>query len=400
MAIGCVDCGAEQQIPHLLPNTVAECRRCGRLLDQADESGLNLGLAWSIALFLLLFPAILLPLMDASLQASTRGVTIGSGVAALWREGWPLVALMYLAFTIVFPIVRAVAVLVVLLTLRTRFRPSWLGRVYRYALALRLWAMPDVLVLAGVVIYMRTAVMLSVHLNWGGYCLIAVAVLHLFSPWCLPCHKIWRAIMADREGSASEADMSCDACNLILPLSAELKPCPRCQRRLHLRKPNALYHTTALVIASYVLYFPAYYYPMSYTMQPNGIKQHTIIDGVRELIQAGYWGLAGIIFTASVLIPLFKLVGLTWLITSVYRPSSRGLVLRTRIHRAIHGIGRWSNTDPFIVGLMAPLLSFAGIIEVHVGKGALPFELVVTLTMLASRSFDARLMWDAAEHRL
>lgn len=400
MATACADCGIEQRIPSLLPSTVAECRRCGRLLDQADDTGLNLGLAWMLSIFLLLFPANLLPLMQASLQSSTRQVTISSGVGALWNEHWPFLSLMYAAFTIVFPFTRAIIMLIVLLTLRTHYRPRWLGRIYRYAQALRLWAMPDVLVLAGFVIYMRTAVELSAELDWGGYCLIAVAVLLIFSPWCLPSHKIWRSIMPDREESVDEPDISCDACNLIMPLSAERKRCPRCRRRLHLRKPNSLNRTAALVVASYILYFPAYYYPMSYTMQPDGIKEHTIIGGVSELMQAGYWELAAIIFTASILIPFMKLIGLSWLVMRVYHPSRRGLVLRTRVHRVIHRIGRWSNTDPFIVGLMAPLLSFPGIAEVHVGKAALPFALVVTLTMLASRSFDARLMWDAAEEHL
>lgn len=400
MAIACSDCGAEQRIPRLVASTVAECRRCGRLLDQADDTGLNLGLAWMIAVFLLLFPANLLPLMEASLQARTHSVTISSGVGMLWRAHWPILAMMYAAFTMVFPFVRVAMLLVVLLTLRTSYRPSWLGRVYRYSQALRLWAMPDVLVLAGFVIYMRTMVELSATLDWGGYCLIALAVLLIFSPWCLPSHKIWRSIMADRPEPAGEPAMSCDACNLIMPLSAERQPCPRCQRRLHLRKPNAMHRTAALVAASYVLYFPAYYYPMSYSIQPDGVKEHTILEGVRELMQAGYWELAAIIFTASVLIPLLKLIGLSWLVMRVYHPSKRALVFRTKLSRVIHRIGRWSNTDPFIVGLMAPLMSFRGVVDVHVGKAALPFALVVTLTMLASRSFDARLMWDAAEEHL
>jgi paraquat-inducible protein A len=72
-------------------------------------------------------------------------------------------------------------------------------------------------------------------------------------------------------------------------------------------------------------------------------------------------------------------------------------VLRTKIHRVLADINPWSFTDPFIVALTIPLLSYPGIADVNAGPGALPFALVVVLTMLASRYFDTRLMWDAAE---
>ncbi len=78
-------------------------------------------------------------------------------------------------------------------------------------------------------------------------------------------------------------------------------------------------------------------------------------------------------------------------------PRMRGLVLRTRLHRIIDEINRWSFVDPFIVAMTAPLMVYPGIADVHAGPGALPFALVVVLTMLASSYFDTRLMWDAAE---
>lgn len=400
MAIACADCGAEQRIPPLPERTAAECLRCGRLLDLSERLDLTIGLAWTWAIFLLLFPANLLPLMQASIGNNSRENTLFSGVTAIWGDHWPFLALIFGAFAIILPFVRSGLLLIVLSTIAGKRRPPWLGRIYRYAEAVRLWAMPDVVILAGLVLYMRTSLQMSGHVMWGGWCLIAAAFLSVLTPWALSPHRVWREIMPDQEEPGDGPTISCDVCNLVLPLSAENTPCPRCHRRLHLRKPNAMQRTTALVVTGYVLYFPAYYYPMSYTMQPGGVQQHTIIDGVEELAHAGFWELAVIIFIASIVIPMFKLVGLTWLLVSVHFPSSRYLVLRTRLHRIIHKIGRWSNTDPFIVALMTPLLSFSGFVEVHAGKGALPFALVVIVTMLASRSFDSRLMWDAAEGHL
>lgn len=399
MAIACADCGAEHTIPSLPANTVAECTRCGRLLDQTDSS-LVVAFAWAFALFSLLLAANSLPVGEVILAGQTRTGFIASGVTSLMAEHWPILAVLFTLFVIVLPILYSGALAIVLGLLCLNFRPHGIGRAFRYCEAIRLWAMPDVLVLAGVVIFMRTQMQLGSSILSGGWCLVAAAAMLMLLPWLLSSHHVWRRIMEDRDAPQHESAISCNTCHLVMPLSQESKRCPRCRRRLHLRKPNSINRTVALVLASYILYVPAYYYPMSYSVRPNGIKAHTIISGVERLFSAGFWGAGIIIFAASIVIPLLKLIGLSWLLLSVRYPTFRGLALRTHLHRLIHRIGRWSNTDPFIVALMAPLITFPGLAQVHVGKAALPFALVVTLTMLASRSFDPRLMWDAAEKHL
>lgn len=399
MAIACTDCGAEQSLPPLARNTVAECIRCGRVLDATDSS-LLVAFVWISSLFILLIAANTVPVGEVVLAGQTHTAYIASGVAQLLSEKWPFLAVLFGLFTIVLPLLYTSLLATVLGLLGLGVRPLWLGRVFRVCESMRLWAMPDVLVLAGVIIFARTQLKLNASVLPGGWCLVTAAVMTLLIPWLMSSHHVWRQLMEDRDLPEDEPTTSCDACSLIMPLSAENEPCPRCGHRLRLRKVNSLARTTALVLASYMLYFPAYYFPMSYSIQPNGIKNHTIISGVHRLFSSGYWLPGVIIFTASILIPMLKLIGLSWMLLSVRYPTFRGLVLRTHMHRIIHNIGRWSNTDPFIVSLMAPVIAFHGLAEVHVGKAALPFALVVTLTMLASRTFDARLMWDAAEKHL
>lgn len=399
MAIACIDCGAEHTLPQLPPNTIAECVRCGHVMDQTASS-LLAAFAWSFAVFSLLLTANSLPLGEVFLGGVSHQGFIASGVSMLLSEDWPFLALLYGLFAIVLPMLYSGMLCVVLGMLCLNIKPQRLGRIYRFCESLRSWAMPDVLVLAGLVIFMRTELQLGSHVLAGGWCLVAAATMRLLLPWLLSSQHVWRHIMANRDVPQGEPAISCQTCNLMMPMSAENRRCPRCRRRLRLRKPNALNRTAALVMASYILYFPSYYFPMSYTVLPNGVKEHTILSGVERLFTAGFWGAGIIIFIASIAIPLLKLLGLSWMLLRVRYPSMRGLVLRTHLHRLIHHIGRWSNTDPFIVALMAPMMTFPGLIEVHVGKAALPFALVVTLTMLASRTFDSRLMWDAAEKRL
>jgi paraquat-inducible protein A len=53
--------------------------------------------------------------------------------------------------------------------------------------------------------------------------------------------------------------------------------------------------------------------------------------------------------------------------------------------------------DVFTVAIFVPMIQFGGLATAAAGIGGVAFILVVTLTMVASRIFDPRLMWDAAQ---
>jgi paraquat-inducible protein A len=126
--------------------------------------------------------------------------------------------------------------------------------------------------------------------------------------------------------------------------------------------------------------------------------QHAADDAddhsVLVLWQSGSWDLAIIVFVASVLVPVLKIVVLMVLLVSVHRRWNWGQLERARLYRFIEGIGRWSMLDIFVVALLIALVRFQGLSQVNAGAGAVAFAAVAILTMLASRSFDPRFIWD------
>ena len=70
-----------------------------------------------------------------------------------------------------------------------------------------------------------------------------------------------------------------------------------------------------------------------------------------------------------------------------------------RLYRMIDLIGRWSNIDIFMLSILVALVQFGVLSHVRAGYGAMAFAGVVVVTMVASRAFDSRLMWDAARSR-
>jgi paraquat-inducible protein A len=57
-------------------------------------------------------------------------------------------------------------------------------------------------------------------------------------------------------------------------------------------------------------------------------------------------------------------------------------------------IGRWSMIDVFVVSLLTALIQIQALASISAGPGAVAFGAVVVLTMLASLSFDPRIIWD------
>ena len=256
--------------------------------------------------------------------------------------------------------------------------------------------MPDVFLIGAVIGYSRVAAKMPMHIGPGGWCLVAAAACSMLTRATLDRRAVWHSIAAPGP-VASGRGLACVECDLILPKAMEGGRCPRCAAAVHHRRPFSLMRASALVAAGYLLYPVANWFPMSIDIQLGETKRHTIASGVEQLLSAGLWPLALVIFTASIAIPLLKLTGLTWLIWSARRGSSRRPVLKTRLYRVIREIGRWSNIDVFTIAIFLPLMQFSGLVSVQAAKGAPAFLAVIVLTMLAVHVFDPRLIWDPVQ---
>jgi paraquat-inducible protein A len=257
--------------------------------------------------------------------------------------------------------------------------------------------MPEVFLIACVVGYARIQAQASiVHVGAGGYCFLAAALLAMLSRALLDRRTVWRALAPERSVPPGTPVLSCTLCDLVMPVSAEGKPCPRCGLKLRTRLPGVRARTLALIIAALLLYIPANIFPMNVTHYPGHDQSYRIVDGVSALFGAGLWPLGVLVSCTSIAIPVAKLLGLGWCLLSIRQRSSRHLVLKTKLYRSIDEAGRWSAVDPFIIAVIVPLMHFHQFVVTDAAAGATAFIAVVTLTMAASRAFDPRLMWDAA----
>jgi paraquat-inducible protein A len=190
--------------------------------------------------------------------------------------------------------------------------------------------------------------------------------------------------------------LGCHVCGLVskaLPAGGEAH-CPRCFAPLHFRKPDSVARTWALLIAAYIMYVPANLLPIMETGSLFGSQDDTIMSGIIFLWHSGSWDLALVVFIASIMVPLLKLLTLTLLLVTVQRRSTWLPVQRTRLYRLIELVGRWSMLDIYVVTILAALVQIGSLATIKAGPAALAFGAVVVLTMFAAMQFDPRLIWD------
>jgi paraquat-inducible protein A len=161
-----------------------------------------------------------------------------------------------------------------------------------------------------------------------------------------------------------------------------------------MRKPHSLAVTAVLLLLSAILYIPANLLPVMYTRTLLDDERDTIMSGVLVLLHSGSWPIALLVFIASIVVPLLKILALSIVLFSAWRPSPRHRRQRSDLYRLIEFIGRWSMLDIYAISLLVTLVQVQSFATIAVGWGAGAFGAVVVLTMAAARTFDERLLWD------
>jgi paraquat-inducible protein A len=173
--------------------------------------------------------------------------------------------------------------------------------------------------------------------------------------------------------------------------------CPRCDAIVKPRLQDSVARSWAFLLAGTALYLPANLLPVTSTASIGGRQNDTIFSGIVYFWKDGSYGLAALVFVASIVVPITKLLLLSLLLISLQRHDRRWAVQRLKAWRVLELIGRWSMLDIFAITILAALVQVESLAELTPGPGAMAFGAVVVLTMLATHHFDPRLLFDKPE---
>ena len=395
----CRDCGLLQVLPPLPANAEANCLRCDATLRRTRTQWATRALTLTLTSLILYLIAVLAPFLSVDIVGMQRQTTMISLPATFTSHGaWEL-AIIVTATAIVAPLAKILVMLFILLGLRTAKPPKSLPLVFKWYHRIGPWAMVEVFLLGVFVAFTRLGAIATVQTGVALYAVGALMISMVTADYLLDGQGVWEEmearglVPANKPGHGTP--LSCHVCDRV-NYAQDGGRCTRCQTVLHLRLPNSITNTWALLIASAALYIPANVFPVLTTIRLGRSTPSTILGGAEELLDAGMWPLALLVFVASIMVPMLKLLSLTFMLVTTHRRSAWRLHDRTRLFRLVDFIGRWSMIDVFMLSTLVGLVQAGVIASIEPGTGAICFGSVVVLTMLAAACFDPRLMWDAA----
>jgi paraquat-inducible protein A len=400
------------------PGHKLRCARCGTSLNRNIRNSIDKTVATCLAALLLYIPAMCMPIMTFTVAGLKASGNVIDATITMLSGDYFFVGVMVLATSILFPFIRISLLFTVSFLLRIRKYPKILPLLFRTYHHLSEWGMVEVYLLGILVTIIKMHSMGDLSFNIGFFCFTALAFITAASSTVVDEDLFWREIEQGNDAnggvptsSSGEAEtlpktareaglVRCHDCGKLArnqeSAPDELARCPRCTAPLHMRKPNNIHRTWALVICSAVLFLPANILPIMRVEYLGSPDDSTIMDGIVYFFLDGDYAIGIIILAASVLVPLFKIVGIVILLLTIRFRWKGWLKHKISMFHFIEFVGRWSFLDIYVIALLSAMVRFGALTTIEAQPASTYFTLVVLTTMLGALAFDPRVLWDVS----
>jgi paraquat-inducible protein A len=398
----CHECDLLQREITLPPGRTALCAQCGAKLYRTANRSIDYTLALTVTAFIVFILANAYPIIGLQIQSTRNDTSLLSAVHTLWSQGMEIVAGLVCFTTFLVPLVQLGVMIHILLALKLGRTPAGFNVIMRVLQHFNPWGMVEVFIIGVIVALVKLTHYGSLIPGIALWSLGVLTLLLAAAASSFNLHDIWERVhpwprhQGETPSAAAGSLLSCHVCGLVTQGAphGEEAACPRCAAPLHFRKPDSIARSWAFLSAAYILYIPANVLPIMQASSFLGSQDDTIMSGIIYLWHSGSWDLALVVFIASILVPLLKLIALTLLLITVQRRSVWQPLQRTKLYRVVELVGRWSMLDIYVVAMLAALVQIGSLASIKAGPAALAFGAVVVLTMFAAMEFDPRLIWD------
>jgi paraquat-inducible protein A len=376
--------------------TKANCSYCGSLLYRNIPGSLDRSLAFYITALILFVLANTFPFISLEFGGRVVESILFSSGWALYEQGMGELGLLVFLTSIGFPLLAISGMLYLLIPIKLGYKPHGMGAVYRVINAINPWGLISVFMLAVIISIVKLQDLANVIIGTALFALTGLLVIYAAARASFEPRLLW-AVSDVKQADLSAAKgniLNCHTCAMLSEEKPGHNRCKRCGTPLHHRKHDSINRTWALLAAATILLIPANVYPVLTVIRFGQGAPDTILTGILHLIEDGMWGLGLIVFVASIVVPVLKLIVLSFLLLSVQKKLTWRPRDRTLLYRITEVVGAWSMVDVFLVGMLASLVTMGSLSTIIPGIGASFFGGVVVITMFAAMNFDPRLIWD------
>jgi paraquat-inducible protein A len=197
--------------------------------------------------------------------------------------------------------------------------------------------------------------------------------------------------------TAMDKVVACETCGLVQEVDhvprGKVVKCARCNSQIIHRRPDSRSRTLAFSLAAAILYFPSNFYPIVTAEYQGQFVQTTVFQGIKALWGDGQYFISGLVFCTSLFTPALKIMGLIFITLTLDWQSFRKT--RAWIYKVIRVIDPWNMLEVFLLAICVSMVEMGEVATVHPGRGVFSFAAVVVLTLMATLTFDPRLLWDS-----
>ncbi|MCE2595898.1 paraquat-inducible protein A [Motilimonas cestriensis] len=397
----CEECDWLLSDTHIDSGTRLACQRCHHTISSRPKQPIEQPLAFAFASLLMLALTYSFPFMSFSASGVTLQIYFYQAMSSLIDNGFTSIAtFLFLSLTLL-PLLCLILIISLHLNIGHQIPNKSAIRRLKLLKKIKPWIMVDVFLVGILVALIKIMSMADVGfgLSFWAFCLFTIAFLKTLLS--IDMHWLWHQhtgplrqhAIQQSANTAKDANLArCHHCGELHPTDDTY--CRRCNSPLSIRTQHSIQKTLALLIAAAVFYIPANLFPIMDTRFLGQSEPSTIIGGVILLWQLGSYPVALVIFFASVMIPIAKMLAIAWLCFTATTNRPEQASMQLKIYRVTEIIGRWSMIDVFVVAILVALVHLDGLVVVYPGHAALSFAAVVALTMLSALSFDPRIIWD------
>jgi paraquat-inducible protein A len=388
------------------------CPRCKSLIFSEKENVVTTLFVLSFSALLMYYPAFFYPIMKLSSAGLSSMGSVYDSFWGFYYQGETLLALIVFTSAVLIPFLIPFFIFIVTLLNKLKIFPGVQRDFLKFFIHLKDWGMAEVYLLGIFISIIKMHSMAEIKFETGLYIYIFFTIINALIFSNFNKELIWLEVekQLPNRKSNSTIDISnlkktgkdsnlilCETCNEIVKNDGNEHEsvCPRCFSKIHMRKPDSITKAWALLLVSMIFIIPANILPIMEVKFLGTSTFSTIMDGIIYFFHAKEYGIGAVIFIASVLVPIYKILVVLMIIINVKFKNSVYIDLKTKLFKSIEFIGKWSMLDIFVIALMTVFVDFGELSTTYAADAAIYFALVVISTMLAGHFLDIRLIWDS-----
>ncbi|MFI3138337.1 MAG: paraquat-inducible protein A [Methylococcaceae bacterium] len=188
---------------------------------------------------------------------------------------------------------------------------------------------------------------------------------------------------------------ACPQCDLLLNAEAVAvgikAHCPRCGCLLYRPRHYSIERSFALSLTGLILFIPVNLLPLVGIVVLDNAQDASLWSGVASLYEEGLWGVAALVFLASLFFPFLKIM-LSLLISGhlYFRKTHRHLSIWMR---TLQHLDEWAMLEVYTLGIIVACVKLASRTELKFGFGLAAFIALLLVIVMLSSSLDEHLFW-------